>query len=729
LDTPSKIARRTSNGRSRVSRSLTLGFGVLRRHLWVWPLLAAGMMAVAGLMIRRLVETAAQAEMSEGLVATLNSNVEALKLWMETQQAEALAAAGEVEIRRAAGELTRLSASQADTTALAQSPLQDELRTALRPLLSRKHFAGYVLLNKDRMIVASDRSELIGLERTTNYDLVAKTLDRGATVTPPFPTMLLMRDADGQMRAGQPTMFALAVQRDLTGDVIGVLGLRIRPDQDFVRILQIARPGNTGETYAFDRDGLLLSESRFTQDLIRIGLVPDQPGARSQLNVSLRDPGVDLTRGARPAKNRSEQPMTRMAAAAIGGDEVKYDVAGYRDYRGVPVVGAWTWLDDYDIGIATEKDVVEAYRSLYILRRAFWSLFSLLAASSILILVFTLAMDRAHKAAQRAVVTAKELGQYQLEEKLGEGGMGVVYRGRHRMLRRPTAIKLLHPDKTTDDTIARFEREVQLTCQLNHPHTIAIYDYGRTPEGIFYYAMEFLDGINLDTLVSRYGPQSEGRAIHILRQVCGSLAEAHEINLVHRDIKPANIVLGRRGGESDFAKVLDFGLVKAVDSKKEASLTSAGAVIGTPLYMSPEAVESPDRVDARSDLYAVACVGYFLLSGAPPFDGKSVIEICMHHSRTPPPLLRERLQRPVSADLEAVLLKGLAKNPDSRFQTARDLAEALAACSAAANWTSRMADAWWQAHASDRPPPSVGAATAAIAQAATVVLDDGVTSS
>jgi serine/threonine protein kinase len=158
------------------------------------------------------------------------------------------------------------------------------------------------------------------------------------------------------------------------------------------------------------------------------------------------------------------------------------------------------------MGVATEVEVAEAYRSLYILRRAFWSLFGLLAASSVLILFFTMMVARVERAAQNAALVAKELGQYQLETKLGEGGMGVVYRGRHRMLRRPTAIKLLHPDKTTDEAIARFEREVQLTCQLNHPNTIAIYDYGRTPEGIFFYAMEFLDGITLETLINRYGP-------------------------------------------------------------------------------------------------------------------------------------------------------------------------------------------------------------------------------
>jgi hypothetical protein len=709
-----------------MSHGLSLGYGFVRRNLWIWPLLAAGMLAIAGLRIRQDVEMAAHAEMAEGLKATLDSNVEALKVWFETQQNQVAAMANDSDVRRVASEIKRLSAS--DSKSLIQSPLQDEFRRVLRPVLASKHFVGYILADQDQRIIAADRPELIGQIRTTNYDLLARTLKAGTIVTLPFPSAALLRDSDGELRAGLPTMFALAALRDLTGDIIGVLGLRIRPETDFVRILQTARPGSTGDTFAFDKDGLLLSESRFTSDLIRLGLVPDQPGIRSQLNVSLRDPGVNIKRGARPVRTRSEQPLTVMAASATAGNS-GVNVAGYRDYRGVPVVGAWTWLDDYSMGVAIEKEVDEAYHTLSILRRTFWGLFGLLAASSMLILLFSLAMSRLQKAAQNASLAAKELGQYQLEAKLGEGGMGVVYRGRHRMLRRPTAIKLLHPDKTTDATIARFEREVQLTCQLNHPNTIAIYDYGRTPEGIFYYAMEFLEGLNLDTLVSRFGPQPEGRVIHILRQVCASLAEAHDISLVHRDIKPANIILSRRGGECDVAKVLDFGLVKAVDSKKEASLTSAGAVIGTPLYMAPEAVDTPEKVDGRSDLYAVAAVGYFLLTGTPPFEGESVIEICMHHAKTPPELPSERLKRPIAADLEAVLLKGLAKKPADRFATARDFAEALAACSTTGSWTSRQADAWWEANSLGGMSVDASALTASVHQAATVELDHGASAS
>ena len=215
------------------------------------------------------------------------------------------------------------------------------------------------------------------------------------------------------------------------------------------------------------------------------------------------------------------------------------------------------------MGLITEVDVAEAFRPLTILQWAFYSIFGLLALSSVAIFVFTLVVARLQRDAQKAAIEAKHLGQYRLEEKIGAGAMGVVYRGHHAMLRRPTAIKLLNVEKVNEASIERFEREVQITSQLNHPNTVAIYDYGRTPEGVFYYAMEYLDGIDLQFLVDRYGPQPEGRVIHILKQMCGSLYEAHSLGLVHRDIKPANVMLNRRGGEADVVKVLDFGLVKA----------------------------------------------------------------------------------------------------------------------------------------------------------------------
>ena len=254
----------------------------------------------------------------------------------------------------------------------------------------------------------------------------------------------------------------------------------------------------------------------------------------------------------------------------------------------------------------------------------------------------------------------RRLGQYMLERQIGAGGMGVVYRASHAMLRRPTAIKLLPPDRAGEASLARFEREVQITAQLSHPNTVAIYDYGRTPDGLFYYAMEYLDGINLEELVRLHGPQPAGRVLAILDQVCGALAEAHERGLVHRDIKPANIILTERGGEPDVAKVVDFGLVKPiVADDPRVTVSMPGVLTGTPLYMSPESLRASDGSDPRGDLYALGAVGYFLITGHTVFDAGSIAEILGHHLHTDPVPPSQRLGRPVPADLETVLMQCL----------------------------------------------------------------------
>src|SRR4051794_35301601 len=276
--------------------------------------------------------------------------------------------------------------------------------------------------------------------------------------------------------------------------------------------------------------------------------------------------------------------------------------------------------------------------------------------------------------------------------------MGVVYKGQHAMLRRPTAIKMLDVDKVNQGALERFEREVQITSQLNNPHTVAIYDYGRTPEGVFYYAMEYLDGIDLQSLVEGYGPQPVPRVIHILEQICSSLYEAHSLGLVHRDIKPANIMLNRRGGEPDVVKVLDFGLVKAIDDRRQAGLTHDASLTGTPLYMSPEAIEFPNSVDARSDLYAVGAVGYFLLTGQSVFEAASVLELCqMHLEKTPVPP-SERVDLAIPPELESALLACLEKSRAKRPQTARDLAALISRCAEANTWSIEDSDAWWGRH-------------------------------
>ncbi|MBI4702567.1 MAG: serine/threonine protein kinase [Deltaproteobacteria bacterium] len=321
---------------------------------------------------------------------------------------------------------------------------------------------------------------------------------------------------------------------------------------------------------------------------------------------------------------------------------------------------------------------------------------------------------------QARVRDVMQLGQYTLLEKLGEGGMGTVYRARHAMMRRPTAVKLLPPERAGEASVARFEREVQLTAELTHPNTITIYDYGRTPDGVFYYAMELLDGADLEDVVEASGPQSAGRVLRVLTMVAGALAEAHEVGLIHRDIKPANIILCRQGGELDVAKVLDFGLVKSVGEPQDARLTQEGMVTGTPLYLAPEALVSPDEVDARSDLYSLGAVAYFLVTGQDVFEGDSVLEICSHHLRSEPEPPSARLGRAVPADLEALILECLRKQPEQRPQSARELLRRLESCQGCGGWGREQARAWWDEHgaalgrASGAPRPTELAETIAV---------------
>ena len=305
---------------------------------------------------------------------------------------------------------------------------------------------------------------------------------------------------------------------------------------------------------------------------------------------------------------------------------------------------------------------------------------------------------------RKAVSDIQRLGQYTLEKKLGEGGMGVVYRASHAMLRRPTAIKLLLPDRAGKDALIRFEREVRRTAMLTHPNTVTVFDYGRTTDGVFYYAMELLEGASLDELVEVGGPLPAGRVIHLLDQAAGSLAEAHDAGLIHRDVKPANILVVDRGGISDLVKVVDFGLVKDVgfrapgEAASEPALTMANAITGTPLYIAPETLTAPDTVDARTDLYALGAVGYWLLTGTHVFGGNSIFEVCAHHLHTVPDPPSTRLATPVAADLEAVLLACLAKRPEDRPASAHVLRERLRACTAWGGWSNARAAQWWLLH-------------------------------
>jgi len=668
----------------------------LRRQLWAWPVIAAVVLGGVGLWTNHSVESALRDRRAAELNTILAADVAALREWMKNQQTTAELLTETDGLLKATEELLTLGGTGGPdiSKALLQAPTQVRFRDLLAARMTRFNYTGYILASPDGVVLAAETPDAIGKVLATGRKEFFKRVSDGAgTVSRPMKSLVLLLDKDGELRAGTPTMFAAAAVRDAAGKPVAALAFRIRPDDDFTRILRTARGGVTGDTYAFDRNGLLLSQSRFDADLKRYGLISREPWARSILSVELRDPGADLTAGERPRSDLDDMPFTvpvRNAPAGPG-----HDADGYRDYRGVMTLGAWTWLPEYDFGVVTEVSREEAYQPVYILRRAFAVLLVLLALAAVGIFVAMLVLARNKKQLLEAVLEAKQLGQYTLEEKLGTGGMGTVYKARHAMLRRPTAVKLLDIGRMSDTAVARFEREVQLTATLTHPNTVAIFDYGRTPEGVFYYAMEYLDGLNLDDLVARHGPLPEARVAHLLRQACGALAEAHHAGMVHRDVKPANVFLTARGGMRDFVKVLDFGLVKTADAS-EANLTSADAITGTPLYLSPEGITAPEDVDARADVYAVGAVAYYLLAGQPPFAGKTVTEILMKHVNATPESFAARGVT-VGAAFEALVFRCLAKSPADRPRTAGVLLAELEACPVAGEWSTAAAAAWWVA--------------------------------
>ncbi|HWI58299.1 MAG TPA: serine/threonine protein kinase [Bacillota bacterium] len=672
--------------------------GLLQRQLWLWPLMAAALLAFVGLWVRPKMEGAMRAQITTHLETVRDANTEALRAWAGTMTTQAQLLAEDNRVRERVGRLLRSAEAQGvSPTARFSAPELDALRAQLQPVVQGHGFAGYAVLDTNLVVIASERDPLLGVKSPPGYaEHLQRCLAGEAIVTQPFTSLALLPDAAGNLRAGVPTMFAAAPIHSAGGEAVAVLALRIVPERDFTRILATARSGRSGETYAFNRRGALLSESRFDEELKRMGLIPDSPEARSILTLELRDPLVDLGQGRQSPKRRTELPFTKAVSEALAG-RTGVDARGYRDYRGLPVVGAWTWLPEFELGLATEMDMAEAFAPAGVMRLGFWFLFGLLGAGSAAVFVLMQLAGRWQERAHQAAQEARQLGQYALDDEIGSGGFGTVFRGHHALMRRPVAVKVLDP--TADDrTIARFEREVQLTCQLTHPNTIALYDYGRTPDGLFYYAMEYLEGFSLGRLIKECGPQPEGRVIHILRQVCASLAEAHAQSLVHRDIKPENIFLTFRGGIPDFVKVLDFGLVKAPTQTGELELTRAHATLGTPLYMSPEAFQRPDLVDARSDLYSLGCVGYELLTGQTVFCGLTFGEVLLQQVRAQPEPPSARLNQPVSPDLENLILRCLAKSPKARPASATALGEALAACAAAGTWSRQAAAEWWAKH-------------------------------
>jgi hypothetical protein len=659
----------------------------LRFPAWAWPLLALPIVAGVGLWTYRAVDAATHARLGSTLQRMLASDASTLGQWLDARATLAELIAADPRVREDVLGLMALSRrTGGDPAALKAAPEQARLREVLAPVVPQRENAGFFVLDPGGLILARTVDERVGTRLVLGVADAASQALAGQRAFLP-PTLK-------QHFASEPMAFLVVPVRDASGGVVAALGISV-PSEEMAAVLNAAALGANGETYAVDEGGRMVTETRFPEQVASLGLLPPEAGGRTTAVLEVRDPGTRLVAAQALPSPPKTWPLTWAVADVVAG-HAGVNARGYRDYRGVEVVGAWQWLPAWGIGLVTEIDRDEAYQTLALIHRAFAVL-----AGALLLVAGAIALS-SHRiyGLQKEVERSARLGQYTLEDKIGEGGMGAVYRARHAFLRRPTAVKLIRSGRATKAMLARFEREVQLTSQLTHPNTIAIYDYGRTAEGIFYYAMEYLPGLPLDQVILDDGAQPETRVVYLLEQVCASLAEAHRIGLVHRDIKPANVMLCERGGVYDVVKVLDFGLVKELDSTDDSGVTGFGQIVGTPNYMPPESVSGSAGVGPPSDVYAVGALAYDLLTGQHVFTGKSSAEVIGHHLHSAPAPPSERLGRPVDPFLERLILDCLAKRPDERPPDAGAVVDRLAAGWKGAAWTQQDARAWWTTRAS-----------------------------
>jgi serine/threonine-protein kinase len=522
----------------------------------------------------------------------------------------------------------------------------------------------------------------------------------------PYPDAeLSVRGADGSLR---PVAWFLAPIRLGTGAAVAALAMGVATDRELETIFSAARPGETGEAYAFSEDGLMLTSSRHTDSA---SADPDAPVPAPQDSgpIHVRDPGGALADGHVAQLQPTARPLTEAAAQAIAarGKAAEVDRRGiisrpYRGYRGTEVIGAWQWLPVYDFGVVAEISAAETLSTLRYLT------ISLSVIGGIVALTLVAAFMSAFLLARlsRQFGRVQRLGAYTLVKKVSEGGMATIYLARHALLKRPTAIKILKKHIATDEFIHRFEREVQLASQLLHPNTVEIYDFGRTREGQPYYVMEFLDGVTLAELVADSGRVPPGRAIHILRQVAAALREAHIHGMIHRDVKPENVMLCRRG-EDDVVKLLDFGLVKNLEHADTRDITKQLKIVGTPRYMAPERLINPSDVDARSDIYALGAVGYFLLTGKPIFEGDDSLAISnqvLHATAPRVSAAGVQVPEPLDALIAACLEKDRARRP----KNAEAVVEALDRLASRLAWTQLDAADWWSQYRKRRQAAPAG---------------------
>ncbi|WP_222435934.1 serine/threonine-protein kinase [Rubripirellula tenax] len=666
---------------------------------WVVMLMAIGLVAAAILVGYVLRESTRQL-VRDSLRSNLSANVAALNGYFAERRREVDRIANDPAIAETATELISASSGRFEWT-IADLPPTSALDSIDRSIDS-SNTVGWALLDRDDQVIAASATALVGRRLPIPESAKQRVISGGSTICLPFQCSVGIR-GDGPMSVPDWPMMAALGKVESDGKMVGTMAVLVDPAGAVSKLLAVARLGTSGETYLFDRNATMLTRSRFEHQLRAAGRLASEPNVTSANRIAVCVPGVETVRdatGSPAAADQSTKPiphaaLTLMADQATRGGTGD-NVTGYPDYRGVDVVGAWTWLPQYEMGIASEMDAAEAYVPIRMLGRLVIGMLALATLMGAILVTLAIVLRRAYRRIAAGDDAQRRIGHYRLGESLGRGGMGAVFRAEHDLLKRIVAIKVLDKESQSSVAVSRFEREAQMTAGLRHPNTISLFDFGQTDRGDYFYVMEYVEGITLQSLVNRFGHQPPARVIHLLLQICGSLSEAHAQGIIHRDIKPANLMISTEIGSQDTLKVLDFGLVKDVDPNRgDLSLTTADGITGTPMYMAPETVRDATTSNHRSDIYAVGGVGYTLLVGKPMFEGDASVDICLKQLREDPIRPSDRIGVPLPDDLQNVLMSCLSKDPKFRPSSIEDLATSLHQCCDAGKWDDVDAKNWW----------------------------------